>query len=137
MKILSLTAGAAAMYCGSCLRDNALTAELRRMGFNTVANWSDWRIAQTAGMPYVRPLTPVYEELPCIYRDFPDVFAPEFDAMCAEFGQQLAETRDDPAFIGYFLMNEPTWAFSKMRCCSSSSSRMRASCRLRSVMSVM
>ncbi len=32
MKILSLTAGAASMYCGSCLRDNALTAELRRMG---------------------------------------------------------------------------------------------------------
>ena len=32
MKILSLTAGAASMYCGSCLRDNALAAELRRMG---------------------------------------------------------------------------------------------------------
>ena len=28
MKILSLTAGAAGMYCGSCLRDNALAAEL-------------------------------------------------------------------------------------------------------------
>lgn len=32
MKILSLTAGAASMYCGSCLRDNALAGELRRMG---------------------------------------------------------------------------------------------------------
>ena len=32
MKILSLTAGAAAMYCGSCLRDNALAAELMRLG---------------------------------------------------------------------------------------------------------
>lgn len=28
MKILSLTAGAGGMYCGSCLRDNALAAEL-------------------------------------------------------------------------------------------------------------
>jgi len=28
MKILSITAGAAGMYCGSCLRDNALAAEL-------------------------------------------------------------------------------------------------------------
>ena len=28
MRILSITAGAAAMYCGSCLRDNALAAEL-------------------------------------------------------------------------------------------------------------
>ena len=32
MRILSITAGAAGMYCGSCLRDNALAAELMRRG---------------------------------------------------------------------------------------------------------
>lgn len=32
MKILSLSAGAANMYCGSCMRDNALAAELMRLG---------------------------------------------------------------------------------------------------------
>jgi glycosyltransferase involved in cell wall biosynthesis len=32
VKILSLTAGAANMYCGSCMRDNALAAELIRLG---------------------------------------------------------------------------------------------------------
>jgi glycosyltransferase involved in cell wall biosynthesis len=32
MKILSFTAGAATMYCGSCLRDNALAAELTAQG---------------------------------------------------------------------------------------------------------
>src|SRR5690606_39405187 len=32
MRILSITAGAANMYCGSCLRDNALAAELLRRG---------------------------------------------------------------------------------------------------------
>ena len=32
MKILAFTAGAARMYCGSCLRDNALAAELKRQG---------------------------------------------------------------------------------------------------------
>jgi glycosyltransferase involved in cell wall biosynthesis len=32
MKILSITAGAAGMYCGSCFRDNALAAELLRRG---------------------------------------------------------------------------------------------------------
>jgi glycosyltransferase involved in cell wall biosynthesis len=32
MKILSITAGAAGMYCGSCLRDNALAAELMSRG---------------------------------------------------------------------------------------------------------
>src|SRR5882724_823787 len=30
MKILAFTAGAAQMYCGSCIRDNALAAELKR-----------------------------------------------------------------------------------------------------------
>jgi glycosyltransferase involved in cell wall biosynthesis len=32
MKILSITAGAAGMYCGSCLRDNALAVELLARG---------------------------------------------------------------------------------------------------------
>ena len=32
MKILYITAGAAGMYCGSCLRDNALAAELMQLG---------------------------------------------------------------------------------------------------------
>lgn len=32
MKILSITAGAAGMYCGSCARDNALAAELMTRG---------------------------------------------------------------------------------------------------------
>ena len=32
VKILSITAGAAGMYCGSCLRDNSLAAELTQLG---------------------------------------------------------------------------------------------------------
>jgi glycosyltransferase involved in cell wall biosynthesis len=32
MRVLSITAGAGDMYCGSCLRDNALAAELLRQG---------------------------------------------------------------------------------------------------------
>ena len=36
MKILSFTAGAGPMYCGSCLRDNALAAELIRRGHDVV-----------------------------------------------------------------------------------------------------
>jgi len=32
MHVLSITAGAATMYCGSCLRDNALAAELIKLG---------------------------------------------------------------------------------------------------------
>jgi glycosyltransferase involved in cell wall biosynthesis len=36
MKILSLTAGAAGMYCGTCMRDNALAAELIRQGHDVL-----------------------------------------------------------------------------------------------------
>jgi hypothetical protein len=85
--------------------------ELRRAGFNTVANWSDWEFASQNGMPYVRPLPNTYEQLPCIYRDFPDVFHPDFPAAAAAFAEPLKTSAGDPAFIGYFLMNEPTWGF--------------------------
>ena len=36
MKILAFTAGAARMYCGSCLRDNALAAELKNEGHDVI-----------------------------------------------------------------------------------------------------
>mgnify|MGYP000175264010 FL=1 len=85
--------------------------ELRRLGFNTVANWSDWHIAQKAGFPYVRPLHPEFRHTPMIFRDFPDVFDERFAHDAALFAEQLRPTADDPAMIGYFLMNEPTWGF--------------------------
>lgn len=36
MKILAFTAGAAQMYCGSCIRDNALAAELKSQGHDVI-----------------------------------------------------------------------------------------------------
>ncbi|MBL8203748.1 MAG: glycosyltransferase family 4 protein [Blastocatellia bacterium] len=36
MRILYITAGAAGMYCGSCLRDNALATELMRQGHDCI-----------------------------------------------------------------------------------------------------
>lgn len=36
MRIVSITAGAAGMYCGSCLRDNALAAELMKQGHDVL-----------------------------------------------------------------------------------------------------
>ena len=36
VKILFITAGAAGMYCGSCLRDNALAAELKSRGHDVL-----------------------------------------------------------------------------------------------------
>jgi hypothetical protein len=88
-------------------------AELRRLGFNTVGNWSAWRIARAAGFPYVRPLNLRFPKTPLIYRDFPDVFHPAFADDAAAFAEQLRETVGDPAMIGYFLTNEPTWGFAQ------------------------
>jgi hypothetical protein len=36
MRILSFTGGAGTMYCGSCLRDNALAAELLARGHDVL-----------------------------------------------------------------------------------------------------
>ncbi len=36
MNIITLTPGAAGMYCGGCMRDNALTAALRRLGHDAL-----------------------------------------------------------------------------------------------------
>ncbi len=86
-------------------------SQLREAGFNTVANWSDWRIAAER-VPYVRPLRgDGLRGLPNVYRDFPDVFHPDFEVAADEFAAQLRDTVEDPALIGYFLMNEPTWGF--------------------------
>jgi hypothetical protein len=87
-------------------------AQLRSLGFNTVANWSEWEHARDAQFPYVRPMAWDERPTPRVYRDFPDVFDPAFEREAAGFASQLEDTRDDPALVGYFLMNEPTWGFS-------------------------
>ena len=52
MRILSLTAGAASMYCGSCMRDNALAAELIRQGHDvTLLTYDPADAPPPAGSP--------------------------------------------------------------------------------------
>lgn len=86
---------------------------LRQIGFNTIGNWSDWPLAGRAGMPYVRQLHWNPRHTPTVFRDFPDVFHPAFAADAGAFAAQLHTTAGDPAMIGYFLMNEPTWGFAR------------------------
>jgi hypothetical protein len=88
-------------------------AELRRLRFNTVGNWSNWEEAKKVQFPYVRPMVYRPKRAPFIYRDFPDVFHPEFPQDAEDYARTLESTANDPAFIGYFLMNEPKWGFSK------------------------
>ncbi|MDZ7638088.1 MAG: hypothetical protein U5J83_07535 [Bryobacterales bacterium] len=90
----------------------AAIGELKRLRFNTVGNWSDWEYAIEAQTPYVRPLSFNPKRVSLLYRDFPDIFDSRFADDAAGYADTLGSTRDDPAFIGYFLMNEPTWGFS-------------------------
>ncbi|MBI4890100.1 MAG: hypothetical protein HY821_05690 [Acidobacteria bacterium] len=86
--------------------------EMKRLRFNTVGNWSDYQYAAKAQFPYVRPMSFHGRRCGTIYRDFPDVFQAGFEADAADYAAPLKTTAQDKAFLGYFLMNEPTWAFS-------------------------
>lgn len=84
---------------------------LRQWSVNTIANWSDLEFAKNAKLPYVLNMSrfPTSETL--IYRDFPDVFSDQYAANCIEFARQLEPVKNDRYLIGYFLSNEPHWAF--------------------------
>ena len=87
-------------------------SEMQRLRFNTVGNWSEWEYAAKSRFPYVRPLNFRGARCGTIYRDFPDVYHRDFALDADEFAGQLKTTGGDPALVGYFLMNEPQWAFS-------------------------
>ena len=90
---------------------------LRDIGFNTAGNWSDCECAAANGMPYVLPMKQLAPRQHCvarIFRDFPDVFDPAYEEEATLFASSLAATADDPAMIGYFLMNEPEWCFTPL-----------------------
>lgn len=87
-------------------------AEMKRLRFNTVGNWSEIEYPAKARFPYVRPIGFRAVRSGLVYRDFPDVFHTGIEQDAADYAAQLRTTAGDPALIGYFLMNEPTWAFS-------------------------
>lgn len=78
---------------------------------NTIANWSDLDFAKRSRIPYVLPM----EDFPTtevkLFRDFPDVFDSTFKLDAKKFANQLNSYKNDPYLIGYFLVNEPHWAF--------------------------
>ena len=96
-------------------RWNTITVgELRRLGFNTMGNWSRGSLASASGFPYVRQLRFDVRAAPLVFRDFPDVFDARFEEDAARMARPLASSVGDPALIGYFLMNEPTWGFAEL-----------------------
>ena len=87
------------------------SGQIREFGINTIGNWSDIDFARKAGIPYVLPLSGFPSTEVQLYRDFPDVFSDEYTENAKQFAQQLNEFKNDPWLIGYFLRNEPHWAF--------------------------
>ncbi|MCL2059676.1 MAG: beta-galactosidase [Oscillospiraceae bacterium] len=80
-------------------------------GYNTIGNWSDLEFIRYSKMPYVWPLANFPETDAKIFRDFPDVFSDEYKEKSKLFAAQLKEFEGDANMIGYFLRNEPQWAF--------------------------
>lgn len=85
--------------------------QLKNAGLNTLGNWSDSRLFGETEMPYVTSLPEFPGTKTFIFRDFPDVFSREYAENAARSAKELEARRDDPYMIGYFLRNEPMWAF--------------------------
>ncbi|WP_187355519.1 beta-galactosidase [Paenibacillus tengchongensis] len=84
---------------------------LYSLGINTVGNWSDPQFIASSSLPYVLPLQGFPETQETIFRDFPDVFHPEYAEAAERFARQLESLREDRRLVGYFMRNEPQWAF--------------------------
>jgi hypothetical protein len=87
------------------------SGQIREFRLNTIANWSDINYARNAQIPYVLPLSGFPSTEVKLFRDFPDVFATEYLENAKQFAAQLEDFKGDPYLIGYFLRNEPHWAF--------------------------
>ena len=83
--------------------------QLKRMGMNSLGNWSD--PALFGAMPYVTSLPRFPDTKHRIFRDFPDVLSEEYRRDTQVCARALEARKDDPWMIGYFLRNEPAWAF--------------------------
>ncbi|WP_372947262.1 hypothetical protein [Mariniphaga sp.] len=87
------------------------SGQIREFRLNTIANWSDIDYARKAKIPYVLPLSEFPSTEVKLFRDFPDVFSAGYLENAKRFANQLENFKGDPYLIGYFLRNEPHWAF--------------------------
>ncbi len=91
--------------------ESYITSELKRIGMNTLANWSDPSLISKGLMPYVYMMPEFPSTMATIFRDFPDVFSTEYEESAKTCAKALESKETDPFMIGYFLRNEPSWAF--------------------------
>lgn len=86
-------------------------ARMKKWAVNTLSMFSDPDFIRESGIPYVYMLHhfPTTENL--VYREFPDVFSPAYAEAAEVYAAQLNEHAENPRLIGYFLNNEPTFAW--------------------------
>jgi len=86
-------------------------SRMKQWLFNSAGVGGDKRFLEESKFPYVTTLMGYPTTTKQIYRDFPDVFSEEFKQSAKEYAKQLAEFEGDRCLIGYFMRNEPQWAF--------------------------
>ena len=84
---------------------------IRKGSINTIACWSDLQMAKKIKLPYLFFMNNFPTTEAKLFRDFPDVFSKQYQLKATSFAQQLEQVKEDPYMIGYFLNNEPQWAF--------------------------
>lgn len=90
---------------------NMILMQLKQNGMNTLGNWSDSKLFDCGSLPYVTSLPEFPTTKETIFRDFPDVFSDEYLENARICAEALIPKKDDPFMIGYFLRNEPAWAY--------------------------
>lgn len=78
---------------------------------NSIGNWSDAEFIRKSKIPYVTPLQNFPVTKNRVFRDFPDVFSEEYELLSTEYAKQLEPLKEDKYLIGYFMNNEPGWAY--------------------------
>lgn len=105
MKLIYITAGAAGMYCGSCLRDNALAAEMLKQGHQvllvpiyTPTLTDDENVSQ--GKVFFGGISVYLEQHSALFRNTPWMLDKLWDS---KFALKMAAKRSipvDPRFLG-------------------------------------
>ena len=105
MKILQITAGAASMYCGSCLRDNALATEMMALGHHVVLlpfytpTLTDERNVSSSKVFFGGISVYLQQSMP-LFRNLPRVFDKLLDSDFALRWAARQSIAVDPKFLG-------------------------------------
>lgn len=90
---------------------------LNAWGINNVGisgspkSWMKSPLQKYAHLPAFHILSGYPRTNPCVFRDFPDVFSPEYAENSKTFAKQLESIKGLKYIVGYFMTNEPEWAF--------------------------